>query len=221
MAGAKLTSRQKMINLMYLIFIAMLALNMSKEVLSAFGSMNERLTESNEAATTRNTAFMDGLAAKAAEQPAKYKPLKDKADQISSLSDGFNSYLEEIKSKMTASLDDPQDYEIMDRPDFLDKEFFTGETLKPEGQRFLDEIAKFRDGVVKVLSDDSKFNDISNDVKKKFSTEPVTDRDGNVRPWLIYHYREFPLVASLTKMTQLQADIKTTHRRITAIQQIQ
>ena len=39
-----------MINLMYLIFIAMLALNMSKEVLSAFGLMNEKLTESNEAA---------------------------------------------------------------------------------------------------------------------------------------------------------------------------
>jgi len=60
MAGAKLSARQKMINLMYLIFIAMLALNMSKEVLSAFGLMNERLTESNTAATTRNTTFMDG-----------------------------------------------------------------------------------------------------------------------------------------------------------------
>ena len=42
MAGGKLTPRQKMINLMYLVFIAMLALNMSKEVLSAFGLMNEK-----------------------------------------------------------------------------------------------------------------------------------------------------------------------------------
>ena len=41
MAGGKLSPRQKMINLMYLIFIAMLALNMSKEVLAAFG-LNER-----------------------------------------------------------------------------------------------------------------------------------------------------------------------------------
>lgn len=64
MASGKLSARQKMINLMYLIFIAMLALNMSKEVLSAFGLMNERLTDSNTAATTRNSAFMDGLAEK-------------------------------------------------------------------------------------------------------------------------------------------------------------
>ena len=54
MAGAKLSPRQKMINLMYLIFIAMLALNMSKEVLTAFGLMNEKLVESNQAAAERN-----------------------------------------------------------------------------------------------------------------------------------------------------------------------
>ena len=58
MAGGKLSPRQKMINLMYLIFIAMLALNMSKEVLSAFGLMNEKLTESNEAARSRNTVLL-------------------------------------------------------------------------------------------------------------------------------------------------------------------
>jgi hypothetical protein len=40
MAGGKLTPRQKMINLMYLVFIAMLALNMSKEVLSAMDKSN-------------------------------------------------------------------------------------------------------------------------------------------------------------------------------------
>ena len=44
MAGGSLSPRQKMINLMYLVFIAMLALNMSKEVLSAFGLLNEKIS---------------------------------------------------------------------------------------------------------------------------------------------------------------------------------
>ena len=57
MAGGKATPRQKMINLMYLIFIAMLALNMSKEVLAAFGIMNEMLENSNEKTTASNEAF--------------------------------------------------------------------------------------------------------------------------------------------------------------------
>jgi gliding motility-associated protein GldM len=217
MAGAKLSSRQKMINLMYLIFIAMLALNMSKEVLSAFGLMNERLTESNEAATTRNTAFMEGLTAKAVEQPAKYKPLKAQADKISSLANEFNSYLGNLKAEMTATLEDPKDYEIMDRGDYLDDNFFKGAKLKPAGEEFLNQIKIFREGVISVLSDDKKYKDISNDVKKKFATDPAPNRDGNVYPWLDAHFKGFPLVASLTKMTQLQADIKTTQSEVLGV----
>jgi len=47
MAGGKASARQKMINLMYLVFIAMMAMNMSKEVLSAFGLMEAKFAESN------------------------------------------------------------------------------------------------------------------------------------------------------------------------------
>ena len=53
MAGGKMNARQKMINLMYLVFIAMLALNMSKEVLSAFGYTHEKL-EANNSFTSKN-----------------------------------------------------------------------------------------------------------------------------------------------------------------------
>ena len=214
MAGGKLSARQKMINLMYLIFIAMLALNMSKEVLSAFGLMNERLTESNQAATERNAAFVDELAVKAGEQPEKYGPLKEKAEQIDALANDFNNYLTNLKGEMTASLDDPTDYEIMDKADYLDQLFFIGDKLKPEGEEFLNNIATFRDGVVEILNGDPRFAEIAEDVKKKFDTEPVTNTEGNVLEWLDYHYKGFPLVASLTKMTQLQADIKTTESEV-------
>tara|TARA_R110002074_G_scaffold402166_1_gene604166 strand:- start:5688 stop:7256 length:1569 start_codon:yes stop_codon:yes gene_type:complete len=215
MAGGKLSARQKMINLMYLIFIAMLALNMSKEVLSAFGLMNERLTESNTAATERNSAFMGELATKASEQPEKYQPLKEKAEQISTLANDFNTYLDGLKGKMTATVDDPSDYEIMDKGDYLDNNFFKGDKVKPEGVEFLKQITTFRDRVVEVLGDDPRFEAISKDVKKKFSTDPV-QVSGEIKPkdWLDYHYKGFPLVASLTKMTQMQSDIKTTQSEV-------
>src|SRR5690554_663148 len=171
MAGGKLSARQKMINLMYLVFIAMLALNMSKEVLSAFGLMNEKLTESNGAASQRNNAFMQGLAEKVSEQPAKYQPLKEQADQISTLSDNFNAYLEELKGNMIATVENPKDYEVMDKGDYLDNHFFKGDKLKEEGQTFMAEIAKFRDGVVEILSKNPDMASIAEDVKKKFETE--------------------------------------------------
>ncbi|PWH84398.1 gliding motility protein GldM [Algibacter marinivivus] len=214
MAGNNLSPRQKMINLMYLIFIAMLALNMSKEVLSAFGLMNEKLTESNQATESRNASFVASLEVKAADQPDKYKPLKAKADQIDALAHKFDGYLEELKGKMTAKLDDPTDYEIMDKGDYLDQNFFKGDKLKEDGQEFLSQINGFRDGVVKILSGEKGMEGIIKEVKEKFSTDQEVNRDGIKVDWLDYHYKGFPLVASLTKMTQLQSDIKTTESEI-------
>jgi len=201
-----------MINLMYLIFIAMLALNMSKEVLSAFGLMNEKLVESNQAATQRNTDFFAGLEQQAGEQPDKFRPLLDQAAQVQSLANDLNGYISDLKGQMTSTLDDPQDYEIMDKGDFLDEHFFIGDKLKPEGEEFIAKMATFRNGISDVLGENYK--GIVADVQKKFATEPVTNRDGNVLEWLDYHYKGFPLVASLTKMTQLQADIKTTESEV-------
>ena len=214
MAGGKLSARQKMINLMYLIFIAMLALNMSKEVLSAFGLMNEKLTDSNEAATIRNSQFFAGLEQQAQDQPEKYKPLRDQAAQISGFANAFNSYLTDLKGKMTEKLEDPTDYEIMDKGDFLDQYWFKGDKLKPEGEAFLAEIAKFRNGVGAVLATNPDMTGIAKDVADKFATDPVVNRDNNTMEWLDYHYKGFPLVASLTKMTQLQADVKTTESEV-------
>jgi gliding motility-associated protein GldM len=213
MAGGNLSPRQKMINLMYLIFIAMLALNMSKEVLSAFGLMNEKLTESNEAASERNASFMAGLEQKASEQPAKYEPLKAQASQIKTLANNFDAYLEDLKTKMTAKIDDPTDYEIMDKGDYLDQNFFKGDIIKPDGKEFLNQIATFRDGVVEVLSNQEGMDAVIDDVKEKFNTDAVKRGAGKVE-WLDHNFKGFPLVASLTKMTQLQADIKTTESEV-------
>jgi gliding motility-associated protein GldM len=213
MAGGNLSPRQKMINLMYLIFIAMLALNMSKEVLSAFGLMNEKLTESNEAASERNASFMAGLEQKANEQPAKYEPLKAQASQIKTLANNFDAYLEDLKTKMTAKIDDPTDYEIMDKGDYLDEHFFKGDIIKPDGKEFLNQIATFRDGVVEVLSNQEGMDNVIEDVKEKFNTDAIKRGAGKVE-WLSHNFKGFPLVASLTKMTQLQADIKTTESEV-------
>ena len=216
MAGNNLSPRQKMINLMYLIFIAMLALNMSKEVLSAFGLMNEKLTESNEATEARNVSFVASLEQKATDQPEKYKPLEDKARQIDKLAHDFDAYLSDLKSKMTTKIDDPTDYEIMDKGDYLDEHFFKGDKIKEDGQEFLAQMKTFREGVTSILADEKGMESVIKEVKEKFSTDEVKNRDGIKVEWLDYHYKGFPLVASLTKMTQLQADIKTTESQVLA-----
>jgi len=215
MAQGKLSPRQRMINLMYLIFIAMLALNMSKEVLSAFGLMNEKLTTANVATSERNLAFMDGLAAKVSEQPAKYQPLLDKAQQVSTLSSNLDSYLVTIKTGMTNTIkeDDRNDFEVQDKSDYLDQLFFVGDKLKAGGVEFLDKINEYHNGMTAILGDD--YPEIKSALDANFSTEKVTRvNDGKKVDWLNYNFEGVPLIASKTKLTQMQSDIKTTQNEL-------
>ncbi|WP_010521570.1 gliding motility protein GldM [Aquimarina agarivorans] len=217
MAGGKLSARQKMINLMYLVFIAMMALNMSKEVLSAFGLMNEKLEKSNVRASERNEAFMEDLQAKVEEQPEKYKPELEKTKRIAKLSDDLIKYLEETKDVILAGMTDEQkvDYQTMDKSAPLDEHFFAGGQITSEGKEFVEKIDAYRNGInAELKGGTTDFTEIIKSVNADFSTEPVENRDGLKVDWLRYNYEGFPMVASLTKLTQMENDVKKDESEI-------
>ena len=214
MASGKQSPRQKMINLMYLVFIAMMALNMSKEVLTAFGQMNEDLEESNATTSQRNEMAMAGLATKAEEQPAKYEELKAKAEQISSLSDNLYNTIGNLKEELLSDFEaeEKTNYESMDRSDKLDNLFFASGRVTPRGEEFVAAIDSYRNEVLAVLGDG--YPQIRSEIAKDFSTEEVTNNENVTKPWLMYNYQGFPLIASLTKLTQIQSDVRTTENDI-------
>ena len=214
MAGGKLTPRQKMINLMYLVFIAMLALNMSKEVLSAFGILDKKIVESNSLTDTRNASSFEQLAQKAADQPGQYGDKKAKVEKIRALSKEFSDYIENIKVTITKKF--PKDKEgnypceQMDKSDDIDNMFYTGDKESAKAKEFLGYIQGFA-GKIKAIGGSSIAESEMKKIEKRFATEPVySEKAGAKLPWLDYNYHHFPLIASVTKLTQLQADIKTT-----------
>ncbi|MGK0412085.1 MAG: gliding motility-associated protein GldM [Polaribacter sp.] len=211
MAGGRVSARQKMINLMYLVFIAMLAMNMSKEVLSAFGFMNEKIETNNVSTTEKNNNAYSNLATKAKEQAAKFGELNKKANVVKKYSFDFYSYIGELKSKMTSDIENKTDYESMDKTGFLDTYFFKGDKYTPEGDEFLDKINSYRTNVSASLGAGNKFESVLND---RFNTEDAINKDGQTVAWLKYRYEGFPLIASLTNLTQMQADIKNTEADI-------
>lgn len=198
-----------MINLMYLVFIAMLALNMSKEVLSAFGIMNERLEASNAKTIESNEAYLANLETKASEDAAKYKKLYEDAQKIKAMSKEFYDYLDGLKTEMMEGVEDPKDYMVMDKSDYLDQKFFQGDGLSEGGKEFLKRIHDYRDQVSAMVP-----KGIKSSVEARFETGDengkVETRDGSKVDWIKYHYEGFPQVASLAKLTALQADIKAT-----------
>ncbi len=215
MAGGKLSPRQKMINLMYLVFIAMLALNMSKEVLSAFGLLDKKIEEANISTDKRNDAFMASLAVKASDEPQKYLSLNEKANTINTLSNELDDYIENIKNGMmkTIPTEDADNYEVQDKADYLDGLFFQGDKLSNEGKKFRDNMLAYRDGILNVLGDE--YPEISKSINKQFGLEDESPRGKKVKvEALKFHFEGFPMIASKTKLTQIQNNIKTIQNEI-------
>ena len=218
MAGAANSPRQRMINLMYLVFIAMMALNMGKEVLSAFGLMNEKLQAANERYISTNEAVFAELEKKEQEKPEEYAEALKKARQVRDMSNDYYTYLgalkEDIMSQAGKTEAERKDFQVMDKSDKLDEKFFKTDGLKPEGQEFLDKIKGYRDGLIALL--DSKEDEaLINVIKQRFDTgenDKVKDREGNSVGWVQYNYEGFPYIAAVTKFSQLQSDVRQTEQ---------
>ena len=128
MAGAKETPRQKLISLMYLVFITMLALNVSKEVLDGFGQMFVKIEDANVRISESNDVLIETIRVNADEKGGKWIGHKRTAEEIKKESDNFFNEIEKIKSTITEKQKekDPElrNYAEMDKGEALDVIWF-------------------------------------------------------------------------------------------------
>ena len=216
MAGGKLSARQKMINLMYLVFIAMMAMQMSKEVLTAFGNMEIKFAESNAITTETNEALLANLLVKAEEKPLEFAVAANNAQLVSTFSDEFYRYIETLKNDLLKAGDynvDPEtgqlDFEKMEKTDILDDLWFSGDRLTKEGAVVMSKINEYKSNIRQVLGADVKYKKALETFENRFNTEKVYNKRAETKQdWLYYNYQGFPAVASFTKLTAMQNDVK-------------
>ncbi|MFT5845975.1 gliding motility protein GldM [Psychroserpens sp.] len=221
MAGGKLSARQKMINLMYLVFIAMMAMNMSKEVLSAFGLMEAKFAYANETTANRNEAMLTDLSTKGTEKPEEFKIPAARAQQVQIASDKFYKYIETIKVDLLKSGEykiDPKTgklpFEAMDKTDILDEAWFTGDRLTKKGQEVMAQINAYKTDIKKILATDESYRGESESFETSFSMAKVPNKDGKEIEYLNANFQGFPAIASYTKLTALQNDVKVTEANL-------
>ncbi len=91
-----------MINLMYLVLTAMLALNVSSEILHAFKTINDSITHSNESIQSKNNELYMSLEANAQlpEARDRVRPFNEKAIEVKAEADKMVTYLEDWKKKV-------------------------------------------------------------------------------------------------------------------------
>ena len=220
MAKSKLSPRQRMINLMYLVFIAMLALNMDKEVLRAFGLGSQKLQAAISTSDQHNTNAYDGLALKSSENEEKYGALNQKAQKIKQLSDEFQTTLEEVRKNINPAVESGKiavdDYQVQDRADDLDQYLFVSDGYSKEGKEFVAANEKYRTEVANIVGDD--FPEIANSINERFNTGDqngkALNRNGIKVDWLAFNFKGFPSVASTNRIIQMKSDVKLTEEEI-------
>jgi len=213
MASGKLSPRQKMINLMYLVFIAMLALNMSKEVLTGFGIVNETVEASNVNFLKKNETALEGLRNKAKDAPEQFDSIARIAEQVSKLSSEYYNYLGELKKEFEGTVDDPKDYESMDRDSYVNEKFIISGKLTESGNEFLDRMENYRNQMVSMIG--SAYPDVAENVKNTFKEKGYEIQVDNKKvPYIDYHFVGYPLISTITKLSALQNNIKINENEV-------
>ena len=219
MAGAKETPRQKLISLMYLVFITMLALNVSKEVLDGFGQMFEKISDANERVDESNNLLLENIIVNAEEKGGKWIGHKRTAEQIKTESDAFYSAIEELKNTITEKQrekdPDLKEFSQMDKGEALDVIWFKegSESAKNE---FIEMVQEYKAHVIQVFG--SQYPESIEMVEARFFTgdenNNIKNRDEIDEPWLDSNFKGFPLISSLAKLTMMQNDIRQTEHDV-------
>src|SRR6476660_276788 len=102
----------------------------------------------------------------------------------------------------------------MDKGDKVDEKWFSGNQPSQKGKEFLDKISKFV-ADIKAAGGSAIAAPEMKKIENRFATNPIKSKNaGTTLPWLEYNYKGFPLIATVTKLSQLQADVKTTESDI-------
>ncbi|MDR0421699.1 MAG: gliding motility protein GldM [Proteiniphilum sp.] len=196
--------RQKMINLMYLVFIAMLAFNVPVEVLDGFETVDKSLSDSSGTMLERNRLILDALADLRAQNPEKADEWYLKGLRIRSLSDSLTRYIGELKLRMVREADG-RNANISRIRHGDDSEAASVIMLSPvngEGKRLRNGIGAYRDSLTRLVTDP---------VRRAVIEKTLATQSGSGgKSWEASLFERMPLSAAVTMLTKMENDIRSS-----------
>lgn len=202
----RLSPRQKMINLMYIVLTAMLALNVSSDVLDGFTQVHEGLNRSNENVDRRNSDIYAQLTGFAEQNPDKGMQWLDKATEVRRATAALYNYVDTLKTEIVKKADgkngDPSN--IVNRDDLESAAVIMLAPGNPRGRILREKIDDYREFVVSYIPDSVK----QSTIRDALNTAQVSRR-GTLVPqlWEESRFDQQPVVAAITLLSKLQNDI--------------
>ena len=198
--------RQKMINLMYLVFIGMLALNVSTEVLDGFKLVEDSLLRSVKSSNERNEQIFADLEDYYKENKEKTEEWYKKGTQVRDRTEALYNYTQDLKNRIVIKADGKNgDPENLKHPDDLNAAYeIMFERGKNDGAKLKSEIDSYREYIASLVTNPS----IKNIIESNLSTEPSAKAKENKQSWEESMFWQMPVAAAVTLLTKIQNDIR-------------
>ncbi len=207
MAGSNnLSPRQRMINLMYIILTAMLALNVSSDVLNGFKLVEDGLSHSTQNVVQQNDVLYYDIAEYYENNPEKAAEWYHKSQKLKQGSDSIYNMVERLKWQIVRYADgDNADVEkINHREDLQAASFIMLSPAHNEGKQLRLALDKYRESLVSMIPDTAKQN-ITN---RYLSTDPTLLADKTSISWEESMFSHVPVSAAITLLIKIQSDVR-------------
>lgn len=215
MAGGKLSPRQKMIGMMYLVLTALLALNVSKEILDAFVTINAGLENTGSSFDKDLAALYARFDEKKSVDPLRVTPNWEKAQEAKRMSKELNQYIDLLKKRLIRETEGFANHEedtaklmYVDGKDNYDvpTDILIGDSedgSAGESRILKDKLNAYEKDMLALLPENT-----AKQLHLNIDTEDPVD-GGETRTWEMRNFYHSPLAASVTILSKIQDDIKS------------
>lgn len=216
---------------MYIVLTAMLALNVSSEVLEAFKLINSSLIHTLNTVDLKNQQIYSSFQQAYTENPAKVQEWKQKADEVQNKSKELNLYISNLKENLVnysgselVNENNPYDPDrfniVSEKGDTLeikkeDDLNGTSEFMIKQGNaaELKKQIIAYKNGLLEILGDDDEY--IKETILRTLETDDPTGKGArDKKTWESLNFENTPMAAILTVLSKIQIDVKNSEANV-------
>jgi gliding motility-associated protein GldM len=212
MAGGKESPRQKMINMMYLVLTAMLALQVSNALLQKFQLLNNSLEKANVAASDNNNKTVEAIRREIAKPGGeKYADVIRKAGEVRKLTNDMNTYIESLKEEIIKA-GGGRDPETGVAKNLSEEEkvahlmIGAGNTKDGKAYELRKKLDDFTSALEKYAAPGTKLGSLALDAKD----DPIAKRNAAIsgKDFAQLNFEQTPVPAGLATLSQNQSEVR-------------
>jgi gliding motility-associated protein GldM len=223
MGHEKLSPRQKMIGMMYLVLTAMLALNVSKEAVEAFKKVDKGLTQTIANYAVKNDQIYKEFDRAAAENPAKAGKYKSAALQVKERADEAYNFIQGLKILIINTAEGPENLAVSGTEVDVEKvlkiddnntpsEILIGANENGKANDLKAILVEYREFLITTL--EGKSPNVEEALRKSIITDDGKNKDGETERWENLNFQTLPLVAVICILSEYQLTIRNAETEV-------